>query len=303
MPRPTFHAVARSAAAPWASSAVAMATVVAVGVATGAAAEDEGSGFFADVPAELAGVDIVEKLDERLPLDATFTDDTGETIALGDLFDGERPVLLQLGYFRCPLLCNLVLNGMVDAIGKVDWDAGDRYRVVAVSVNPDESHELAAAKKQGYLVEYGRPGMGGGWHFLTGPEASGRAVAEAVGFGYRPQADGEIAHAAAVFVITPDGRVSRYLYGTRYDEKNLRLALLEASQGQMGSSWDRFILWCYRFDPDAGEYVIMAMRVMQIGGAVTVVLLAGGLGFMWWRELRSRGASGSGGAAVPELPQ
>ncbi len=261
------------------------------------------STFNEDLPPELGGVDIVERLGERLPLDAEFVDDRGETIRLGSLFDGERPVLLQLGYFRCPLLCNLVLNGMVDAIGKVDWDAGDRYRVVAVSVNPDESHELAAAKKQGYLVEYGRPGMGGGWHFLTGPEASSRAVAEAVGFGYRPQADGEIAHAAAVFVITPDGRVSRYLYGTRYDEKNLRLALLEASQGQMGSSWDRFILWCYRFDPDAGEYVIMAMRVMQIGGAVTVVLLAGGLGFMWWRELRSRGASGSGGAAVPELPQ
>lgn len=275
------------------------AALVSLGGVVGA----EETQFNADLPPELGGVDIVERLGERLPLDAEFTDDRGETIRLGSLFDGERPVLLQLGYFRCPLLCNLVLNGMVDAIGKVDWDAGDRYRVVAVSVNPGESHELAAAKKQGYLVEYGRPGVGAGWHFLTGPEESSRAVAEAVGFGYRPQADGEIAHAAAVFVITPDGRVSRYLYGTRYDEKNLRLALLEASQGQMGSSWDRFILWCYRFDPDAGGYVIMAMRVMQIGGAVTVVLLAGGLGFMWWRELRSRNASGSGGAAVAELPQ
>ncbi len=293
MPRPTFQAVARSAAAPWANPAVAMAVALTAGVATGAAAEDEGSGFFADVPAELAGVDIVEKLDERLPLDATFTDDTGETIALGDLFDGERPVLLQLGYFRCPMLCNLVLNGMVKSLEDLDWTAGDKFRVVAASINPDEHHELAAAKKQGYVVEYGRPGVADKWHFLTGPEASSKALADAVGFGYRPQADGEIAHAAAIFVITPDGRVSRYLYGTKYDVKNLRLALLEASEGRIGSSWDRFILWCHVYDPDAGGYVVFAMRLMQIGGAVTLLLLGGGVGTMWWREWRSRRSEAS----------
>jgi len=266
--------------------AAVLAAVIAV-VAGGPAGHAQ-SEFNADLPVELAGVDIVERLDERLPLELEFVDDRGRAIRLGDLFDGERPVLLQLGYFRCPLLCNLVLNGMVKALGELDWDAGDRFAVVAVSINPDEGHELAAAKKQGYIVEYGRPGVSGGWHFLTGPEASSRGLADALGFGFRRQPDGEFAHAAGLFVITPDGRISRYLYGTRYDERNLRLALLEASQGRIGSSWDRFILWCYKFDPDAGGYVLVAMRVMQIGGLVTVVVMAVGLGLLWWRDLRGR---------------
>ena len=259
--------------------------------AASSSAQEGGSEFLPDLPQELVGVDIVERLDETLPLDTVFTDDTGKTIALRELFDGERPVLLQLGYFRCPLLCNLVLNGMVKALDDLDWTAGDKFRVVAASINPDERHELAAAKKQGYVVEYGRPGVSDGWHFLTGPEASSKALADAVGFGYRPQADGEIAHAAAIFVITPDGRVSRYLYGTKYDSKNLRLALLEASEGRIGSSWDRFILWCHVYDPDAGGYVVFAMRVMQIGGVITVLVLGGGIGIMWWREWRSRRAA------------
>jgi protein SCO1 len=269
-----------------------LASAALLGVAAmSSSAQEGGSEFLPDLPKELVGVDIVERLDESLPLDTVFTDDTGKTIALRELFDGERPVLLQLGYFRCPLLCNLVLNGMVKALGDLDWTAGDKFRVVAASINPDERHELAAAKKQGYVVEYGRPGVADGWHFLTGPEASSKALADAVGFGYRPQADGEIAHAAAIFVITPDGRVSRYLYGTKYDSKNLRLALLEASEGRIGSSWDRFILWCHVYDPDAGGYVVFAMRVMQIGGVVTLLVLGGGIGFMWWREWRSRRAA------------
>ncbi len=262
------------------------------------AAQEGGSEFLPDLPKELVGVDIVERLDERLPLDTVFTDDTGKTIALRELFDGERPVLLQLGYFRCPLLCNLVLNGMVKSLDDLDWTAGEKFRVVAASINPDERHELAAAKKQGYVVEYGRPGVSDGWHFLTGPEASSKALADAVGFGYRPQSDGEIAHAAAIFVITPDGRVSRYLYGTKYDSKNLRLALLEASEGRIGSSWDRFILWCHVYDPDAGGYVVFAMRVMQLGGVVTLLVLGGGVGFMWWREFRGRRVAGERGAVA-----
>jgi len=187
---------------------------------------------------------------------------------------------------------------MVKSLDDLDWTAGEKFRVVAASINPDERHELAAAKKQGYVVEYGRPGVSDGWHFLTGPEASSKALADAVGFGYRPQSDGEIAHAAAIFVITPDGRVSRYLYGTKYDSKNLRLALLEASEGRIGSSWDRFILWCHVYDPDAGGYVVFAMRVMQLGGVVTLLVLGGGVGFMWWREFRGRRVAGERGAVA-----
>jgi len=269
--------------------------VAALAAAVGAPAAGQVSAppseFGDDLPKELVGVDIIENLDRTLPLDTVFTDDAGRTIALRDLFDGERPVLLQMGYFRCPMLCNLVLNGMVKALGEVDWNAGDKFRVVSVSVNPEERHELAAAKKQGYLVEYARPGVSDGWHFLVGPEASSRALADAVGFGFRPQPDGEIAHAAAIFVITPDGRVSRYLYGTKYDPSNLRLALLEASEGRIGSSWDRFILWCHVYDPDAGGYVLFAMRLMQLGWVVTLLVLGVGVGGMWWREWRSRRSS------------
>ena len=276
----------------------AAAALLGLAVTSSLAAQEGGSEFLPDLPKELVGVDIIERLDERLPLDTVFTDDTGKTIALRELFDGERPVLLQLGYFRCPLLCNLVLNGMVKSLDDLDWTAGEKFRVVAASINPDERHELAAAKKQGYVVEYGRPGVSDGWHFLTGPEASSKALADAVGFGYRPQSDGEIAHAAAIFVITPDGRVSRYLYGTKYDSKNLRLALLEASEGRIGSSWDRFILWCHVYDPDAGGYVVFAMRVMQLGGVVTLLVLGGGVGFMWWREFRGRRVAGERGAVA-----
>ncbi len=258
-----------------------------------------GEDFLPDLPEALAGVDIVEKLDQTLPLDTVFTDDSGRTIALRELFDGERPVLLQMGYFRCPMLCNLVLNGMIKSLEELDWTAGDKFQVVAVSINPQEKHELAAAKKAGYVLEYGRPGVSDGWHFLTGPAASSKALAEGVGFGFRAQPDGEYAHAAAIFVITPDGRVSRYLYGTKYDPQNLRLALLEASEGRIGSSWDRFILWCHVYDPDAGGYVLFAMRLMQLGGLATLLILGGGVGWMWWREWRDR----RGSATTPVIAE
>lgn len=234
-----------------------------------------------EIPHELEGVDIVENINVELPLDAPFIDESGNEIVLGDLFTGERPVLLQMGYFKCPQLCNLVLNEMTDTLRKLDWTTGKEFDVVSISINPEETAELAAAKRTSYVLMYDRRQSGKGWHFLTGPAESSKAVADSIGFRYRLQPDGEYAHAAGLFVITPDGRLSRYLYGATQDPGTMRLALLEAGEGRIGSTLDRFILWCHVYDPDSQSYVLVAIRLMQVGGAITLVVLAIGLGWMW----------------------
>ena len=271
-------------------------TAIALAACLAAAVMTMGAWSQADlaVPAELEGVDIIERLGTELPLDAPFQDQSGREIRLGDLFTGERPVLLQMGYFKCPQLCNLVLNEMTDTIRKIEWTTGDEFDVLSISINPDETPELAAAKRTSYVLMYERRNSGSGWHFLVGPGESSRAVADAVGFQYRKQPDGEYAHAAGLFVITPEGVVSRYLYGATQDPKNVRLALLEASNGRIGSTIDRFILWCHVYDPDSGSYVLFAVRLMQLGGILTLLVLGTGLGWMWLadrRKARSNSAS------------
>jgi protein SCO1/2 len=246
------------------------------------------------VPPELQGVDIEERLDAKLPLDLPFIDTEGREIRLGALFGKDRPIVLQIGYLRCPMLCNLVLNGAIEGLRELDWSAGKEFDLVAVTINPNEGHELAKVKRDGYLLEYNRPGAAAGFHFLTGPASSSHALADAVGFRFRQEGD-DYAHAAAIFLITPDGRVSRYLYGTKFSPKDLRLGLLEAGEGKIGSTLDRFILWCHVYDPDARGYVLFAMRLMQIGGAVTLVLLGGGLIVLWRQEVRRRRHAASTG--------
>ena len=256
------------------------------------------------VPPELEGVDIVEQLGNVLPLDATFVDDSGAPVALRQYFDGKRPVVLQIGYLKCPMLCNMVLNELVKGLKKVDWSAGEEFEIVSVSVNPIETHELAKVKKDGYLMEYGRPETSKGWHFLTGPAESSKAVADATGFRFRyvPET-GEYAHAAAVILCTPDGRVSRYLYGVQYEPRDLKMGLLEASDGKMGTSLERFILWCHQYDPNARGYVLFALRLMKLGGVVTLTLLFAGLSFLWFRDFQRRqSAAGSASAAPGDVP-
>ena len=249
------------------------------------------------VPHELQGVDVEEKPNAQVPLDAPFVAEDGSPIRLRDLMRPDRPVILQLGYNRCPMLCNLVLNGAVNGLKGVDWNAGDQFDLVSVSVAPTETPELAKVKKDGYVLEYGRDGATRGFRFLTGPAESSRAVADAVGFRFREQENGEIAHAAVLFVLTPDGRVSRYLYGTKFDPKDLRLALLEASEGKIGTTLDRFILWCHVYDPDARGYVLFAVRLMQLGGLVTLVVL--GAGLFWLFRSGPRPADRPSNASEP----
>jgi len=240
-------------------------------------------------PAVLEEVGVTEHLDAKLPLDVEFVDEVGDRVELGDFFDGERPVILTLNYYRCPMLCGLMLNGVVDGLEAMEWSPGDEFEIVTVSINPLETPELASAKKQNYLKRLDRPSAGAGWHFLTGREREIKRLAETVGFSYTyDPSTQEYAHAAAIFVCTPDGRVARYLYGIEYPAKRLKLALLEASEGTIGTTLDQLILYCYHYDPTNRRYSPVAMNIMRLGGGATVLILGISLGVLWLREWRRK---------------
>lgn len=244
------------------------------------------------LPQELEGVGITEHLNTTIPLDLEFVDDTGRTVRLADYFDGERPVILSLVYFSCPMLCTLVLNGLTEAMQGISWIPGKEFEIITVSFNPAETHTLAQLKKQNYINEYGRPEAAAGWHFLTGSEANIQTLTKAVGFGYRwDEEQQQFAHAAALFVLTPDGKLSRYLYGIQFEPRPVRFALMEASKGKIGSTIDQVIFYCYHYDADAGTYTLAARRVMRLGGLLTVVILGGWLSASWIRGSRRRGAT------------
>lgn len=241
------------------------------------------------VPKALERVGVEEKLDAALPLHLTFKDDRGREVALGSYFRPHRPVVLTLNYYRCPMLCTLELNGLVDAMKAMSWSPGDEYDIVTVSFDPGESTALARAKKLTYLESLSRPSADAGWHFLTGSAASIEALTSAVGFTaeYDRSTD-QYGHAAAVMVITPEGRVSRYLYGVKFEPDTLKLALLEASKGAIGSSWDRFILYCYHYDATQGRYSLAALSLVRAGGVLTVLIVGVVLGTFWVRERKVR---------------
>jgi protein SCO1/2 len=260
---------------------LAVALVGAAGVASAQLADQA-------VPA-LDKVGIEEHLDAALPLELEFLDEEGRTVRLGDYFDGARPVILTLNYYRCPMLCGLQLNGVVAGMEELDWTPGVEFEMVTVSIDPLETPELAKAKKQNYLKRYQRPAAARGWHFLTGRQVNIERLAETVGFGYTYDvASGQYAHAAAIVVVTPDGRIARYLYGIEYPPKSLKLALMEASKGEIGSALDQLIMYCYHYDPAGRRYAPVAMNIMRIGGGVTALVLGVTLGTWWLRESRRR---------------
>ncbi len=237
------------------------------------------------LPTELEGVGITEHLDAQVPLDIAFDDETGKQVTLGSYFVKDRPVILTLNYFTCPMLCTLILNGMTDAMKEIPWSPGRQFEIVTVSFDPTETPTLARLKKKSYLEAYGRPDAGVGWHFLTGEEESIRALTDAVGFKYRwDDTEKQFAHAAAIFILTPDGHISRYLYGVQFEPKDLRMALLEASSGKIGSPMDQVLMYCYHYDASSGRYSIAAQQIMKIGGILTVLVLGGWLIGFWLRE-------------------
>lgn len=245
-------------------------------------------------PRELAEVGVTEHYDAQVPLDLKFSDSDGGELSLGEVFDGTRPTILTMNYSDCPMLCSLQLNGLVDAIKKMPWTVGQEYQIVTVSIDPTETPERARATKQKYLREYGRAGTASGWRFLTSRrEADIRRLADTVGFGYKYLPDTrQYAHAAVLIICTPDGRVSRYIGGVDYDPQTLRFALLEAAEGKIGSAWDRVLMFCFHYDETSGRYAPAARRLMQLGGAATVVAVGATLGAYWMREWRRAARGG-----------
>jgi len=246
----------------------------------------------AKTPEELKDVGVREHLGENLRLDEIelLDPETRQKRPLSFWFSSGKPVLLNLVYFECPMLCTMVLNGVNEGMKKLGWSVGDQFNVVTVSINPKDSPEMAAAKKQNYLKDYLKaphdPGRAHqGWSFLTAEEAMIKKLAAGLGFEYKyDEVSKEFAHPAVTFILTPEGKISRYLYGITYDPKNLKLALLEASQGRIGTVFDRLLLFCYHYEPLSRGYSLQAMKVMQLGAMGMVAFLGGYLLVFWSRQ-------------------
>ena len=239
------------------------------------------------VPAPMREIAVEEHLEAALPLTLPFVDESGKPVTLATYLAPKRPLILTLNYYRCPMLCTLELNGLVEGLSKLPWTIGKEFDVVTVSIDPKEAPALARSKKQSYLAEYDRSEGASGWHFLTGPQDSIDALTETVGFeyAYDPQTD-QYAHAAVILLVTPEGRVSRYLYGVRYEPRQLTLALTEASEGKIGSAWERFLLYCYHYDSRQGRYSLAALKLMRVGGVATVLIFGAALSSLWLKERR-----------------
>lgn len=247
------------------------------------------------LPEGLQGVGVDERPGAALPLQAPFLDANGDTVRLGRYFDGKRPVLLALVYFRCPMLCSLILQGLTDALTEMDWEPGRQYQLVTLSFDPEEGPTLARLKRQESLRKLGRPEAE--WHFLTGSPAAIAAVTDSVGFRYRwNEATSEFAHPALITILTPEGHVSRYLYGIQFDPQTIRLSLVEASAGEVGSSLDRFLLYCFHYDSGEGRYAPAARNLMRLGGAAAILALGAVLAILWARERSRRRGTPVGGA-------
>lgn len=239
-------------------------------------------------PALLTDVGIDQKLNEQVPFNLSFRDDTGNPVRLREYF-GEKPVILSLVYYDCPMLCTQVLNGLERSLQGISLDVGKQFDVVTLSINPRETPGLAAVKKRIYAGMYGRRLAEQGWHFLTGEEEAIKELARAVGFhyAYDPES-GQYAHATAIMVLTPDGRLSRYFYGIQYPSRDLRLGLVEASAGKIGTPVDQLLLFCYHYDPATGKYGLVILNVVRAAGLATVLAIAGLVLVLFRRERLAR---------------
>lgn len=231
-------------------------------------------------PELLKDVGIDQKLNDAIPLDLAFRDEHGRPVELGQFF-GSKPVVLTLVYYNCPMLCTQVLNGLDRSLEQIPMEIGKDFNVVTVSIDPTDRPVLADAKQALYAGMYGRPGAQYGWHFLTGDEPQIKRLADAVGFRYAYDPDSkQYAHASVVMVLTPEGRLSRYFYGVTYPARDMRLGLVEASQGKIGSPVDQVLLFCYHYDPHTGKYGLLISRMIQLGGLLTILI--GGIFLIWF---------------------
>ena len=237
-------------------------------------------------PEVLREVSITQRLNEQAPLQLAFRDEAGKTVRLGDYFGG-KPIVLSLVYFDCPALCTEVLNGELRTFKAMSLDLGKDFEAVTVSFEPEDTPELAKAKRDVYAGQYGRPGAAKAWHFLTGAQESIDALTGAVGFRYVYDSSGrQYAHAAAMMVLTPEGRIARYFYGIQYPARDVRLGLVEASEGKIGTPTDHVLLYCYQYDPMTGKYGLVVMNVVRAAGLLTVLALGIFMLVMFRREFR-----------------
>lgn len=242
------------------------------------------------VPDELKGIGVTEHLGEQVAIqDLKFQDEHGSDVKLSQYFTNKRPVLLALVYYECPNLCTFVLNAMVDTLKGVSFTPGKEFDIVTVSINPKERSPLAAKKKEQYLESYGRKEAASGWHFLTGQESQIQSLAKQVGFGYRwDPKEQQYAHSAVLFLLSPEGKITRYLYGIAWEPRDLKFALIEASQGRVGSVVDRILLFCYQYNPLTRKYSLYLTKVMQAGSAGSVLFFSGYMAVFWRRQRRKK---------------
>ncbi len=244
---------------------------------------------------ELEGVGITEHLGETVPGDIPFVDAAGREVMLGDYFDGERPVVVAFVYHSCPMLCSLILDGVTRAMREADLDLGEDYQALAISFDARDTAERAADAKKLYVARLtDQPGAADAWHFLTGTGENIARVTDAFGFGFAwNERQQEYAHSAAAFFVSPGGKLTRVLYGIEFQPQDFRTALLEASEGRIGSPVDQLILYCFQYDPESGSYALHAANAMKVGGLFTIILLGGFLFFFWRRESRREEQKGT----------
>lgn len=236
-------------------------------------------------PALLDDVGVEEKLGDAIPLNTRFATSEGDSVTIGELIDDGKPVLLNPLYYECPTLCGLVLDAVFNVVQELKWNPGDDYTIISFSIDHDEDHTLAADAKRDVLNDLDRSGAGDGWHFLTGNESSIKKLTDAVGFrfSYDERTD-EYMHMASIMLISPEGIITRYLYGLNMREFDLRNALYEAADGQIGSTIDKAVLYCFSYDPSSQSYVPVAINIMKLGGLVTMLILGIFLTILWLRN-------------------
>lgn len=241
----------------------------------------------AKMPGPLKQVTFEQHLGDTLPMDAVFHDQDGNEVRLGEYW-GERPVILAFVYYECPMLCSLILNGMASSLAVLEFEPGQEFDVVAISIDHEETPAMAHKARADTIRRYGKDGTEAGWHFLVGDEATVRGVADAAGYGYEyiPSTD-EFAHASGVVVTTPEGQIAQYYYGIEYPPKDLRLALIEASKNEIGGLVDQVLLYCYKYDPQIGKYTVLTMRMLRVTGGL---FAAGLIAFLWFSFRHDRAA-------------
>jgi protein SCO1/2 len=247
-------------------------------------------------PRHLESVGVNEKLGETIPIGITFTNADGEEVSLQSYFDGTTPVLLNFGYYNCPMLCDRVWDGMTTSLQELDWTAGQKFKVVTIGIAPEETSDDSRRKRANLLRRLDGVAANSGWYFHTGTPANVDSLAKAVGFQYRAMEQSQqmdesfqqYAHPAVLITLSGDGKITRYLYGIQYESRSMKNALMEASDGQVGNVVDRVMLYCSQFDPNANEYVADAWAIMRLGGVLTVILLSGALFFLWRHERQKR---------------